>query len=146
MGIFMDIQKFFDSLDRDILLNKLIFYGITGTELVWFKSFLNDRRHFVKYKDFKSISKCVLSGVPQGSVLSPFFYKFFDLVKCVLYADDTNLFVESDTINGLYMLRNQAVPAYNDWFLANRLILNKSKTLHVIFHRTEKAAASLWNS
>ena len=56
----------------------------------------------------------------------------FDWVNCVLYADDTYLFVESDTIIGLYTLGNEAVAAYNVWFLANRLALNKNKTLQVI--------------
>ena len=48
-------------------------------------------------------------------------------------------FIESDTINGLYTLGNQAVTAYYDWFLSNSFTLNKNKTLHAIFHRKQKS-------
>ena len=112
----------------------MTFYGITGTELEWFTSFLNDRRQCVNYKAFKSILKCVLYGVPQGNViiLRVLFQLYindvsncFDFVKCVLYAGDTNLFVESETISGFYTLGHRAIATSNDWFLANRLALNK---------------------
>ena len=55
-----------------------------------------------------------------------------------LYADDTNSFVESDAINGLYALGNQVFLAWNDWFFASRLILNKKKKLQAVFHRKQK--------
>ena len=100
----------------------------------------------MKYTIFKSNLDSVLYGVPQGSILSPVIFllynndisKYFDYVKCVLYAEDTNLFVESETINSLYMLGNQVVTAYNEWFLVKRLTLTKNKTLHVIFHKKQK--------
>ena len=88
--------------------------------------------------------KCLLCGVPKTkcSIASPIpviyingISKCFHWVKCVLYADHINLFVDSDTIIDLYTLENQAVAAYNDWFFANRLTLNKNKTLHVSFHK-----------
>ena len=62
MSILMDTQKDFDSLDRNILLAKLTFYGNTGTELEWLRSFLNDRRQYVKYSNCKSIWRCALHG------------------------------------------------------------------------------------
>ena len=146
MGIFMDIQKAFDSLDRDILLDKLTFYGILDTELQWFRSYLTNRRQYVKYNNFDSSLKRVNYGVPQGSAVSPVLFLIYinDIVecfhgsKCVLYADDTSVFVESDDISELYTLGNEAVSSYNFWFVANRLTVNKSKTLHVIFRRKQK--------
>ena len=122
-------------------------YGVTGIELKQFKSFLKVRTQYVKYKASKSHMKCVLYGVPQGNYLSPILLLLhvndisncFDCVECVLYADDTNLFVESDIIIGLYMLGNQAVIAYNDWFLANSLTICENKTRHVIFIGNRKS-------
>ena len=48
IAIFMDLSKAFDTLDHDILLNKLRHYGIRNTELKWFSSYLHDRMQYVK--------------------------------------------------------------------------------------------------
>ena len=105
MGILMDIQMAFESLDWDMLLNKITFSGVTGTEVERFKNFQNDRRQYVNNKDCESNLIWTFHGVPQGYVPSSVllltyingFSKSFDCVKCILYADDTNLFLERDT-------------------------------------------------
>lgn len=79
-SIFMDIQMSFDSLHSYILLNRMTLCGITGTELEWFKSFLNDRRQYVKYKDCKSSANYILHGVPQGSIPSHVFFLLYVLI------------------------------------------------------------------
>ena len=71
MGIFLDIKKAFDSLDRTILLDKLTYYGILGFEWKWFESYLTDRRQCVMHDNHKSELKRVNFGVPQGGGLSP---------------------------------------------------------------------------
>ena len=89
MGIFIDIQKAFESLEI-YRCTKMTFYGMKGL-------------------------KCAYYVVPQGSLLLPVvlfhsineIFKCFDGVRFVLYADDTNQVVESDTINGLYMPINR---------------------------------------
>ena len=60
----------------------------------------------------------------------------------MLYADDTNLFVESKTFSDLYVLWNQATSSYNKWFTSNRQTVNKNKTLYVIFHKKMLPAQS----
>ena len=47
IGIYLDLQKAFDTINHQILLHKLTYYGVRGTVLEWFKSYLNYRNQFV---------------------------------------------------------------------------------------------------
>ena len=71
IGIFCDLKKAFDTCDPNILLLKLKKYGIQGTELNWFKSYLSDRKQFVNIKNSSSPLLEIKLGVPQGSILGP---------------------------------------------------------------------------
>ena len=70
-GIFVDLQKAFDTVDHKILLHKLEFYTIRGVCNDWFKSYLSDRKQFVSINGYNSDLIPVIYGVPQGSVLGP---------------------------------------------------------------------------
>ena len=67
--IFLDFAKAFDTVNHNILINKLNHYGIRGNALKWLESYLFNRQQCVqignKYSDFLPID----CGVPQGSVL-----------------------------------------------------------------------------
>ena len=65
-SIFIDLSKAFDTLDHEILLKKLRYYGIEGTQLKWFKSYLTGRRQSVKFNDTISSQLEIKTGVPQG--------------------------------------------------------------------------------
>ena len=52
-GIFIDLEKAFDTDDHNILLNKLNYYGIRGIANEWFKSYLSNRFQFVSINGFK---------------------------------------------------------------------------------------------
>ena len=73
-GIFIDLEKAFDTVSHDILLEKLNHYGIRGIAndyLDRFRSCLSDRTQFVSINGFNSNCKTVKYGVHQSSVLGP---------------------------------------------------------------------------
>ena len=77
-GIFIDLEKAFDTVSHDILLEKLNYYGIRGIANIWFRSYLSDRTQLVSINGFNSDYKTVKYGVPQDSVLGALlFFNFY---------------------------------------------------------------------
>ena len=74
IGVFLDLKKAFDTVNHHILFKKLFSYGIRGTILKWFESYLTDRLQFVTFDGTQSEVKSVKCGVPQGSILGPLLF------------------------------------------------------------------------
>ena len=96
-GVFIDLQKAFDTVNHEILLEKLKYYGIRSKQNDWLRSFLTNRKQYVSMEDFFSQTKIVKCGVPQGSTLGPLLFLIYinDLTnileKSIVhhFADDT---------------------------------------------------------
>ena len=71
LSIFVDFSKAFDTVNHNILLQKLYHYGIRGTLHSWFKTYLTDRSQSTLLDGYKSSVRKISTGVPQGSVLGP---------------------------------------------------------------------------
>ena len=76
-GVFIDLQKAFDTVDHSILLKKLAHYGIRGLANDWFKSYLSHRHQFVSINGYESNKVRMKHGVPQGSVLGPLLFPIY---------------------------------------------------------------------
>jgi hypothetical protein len=133
LGVYLDLSKAFDTINHQILLKKLDYYGIRGKALEWFKSYLNQRRQYVCYKDVHSSVQNVEYGVPQGSVLGPLLFILYsnDIPnslqhsKAILFADDTTVYHMGNDLRTLYDQVNFDLANLNDWFRANLHVVHK---------------------
>ena len=146
IGVFIDLAKAFDSLDRRKLLLKLSHYGVSGIALDWFESYFGRRQQFVQYKNVSSSHLPVHFGVAQGSLIGPLLFIIYmnDMVCCsrelnfILYADDTNVFLESEDLGEGILKVNHELRRLDSWMKANSLTLNVTKLHHVVFHNRKK--------
>ena len=76
-GIFLDLCKAFDTVNHDILINKLDHYGVRGIAKEWFCSYLKNRKQYVSIGNTLSECKEICCGVPQGSVLGPLLFLLY---------------------------------------------------------------------
>ena len=75
-----------------LLLHKLKYYGIEGTALRLFESYLNERQQYVDLDGTNSNYNRILTGVPQGSILGPLLFIISsNHFNFMFYADDTTL-------------------------------------------------------
>ena len=142
-GVFVDLKKAFDTVNHPILLKKLQYYGIRGNANDWFQSYLDNRQQFVSINGFKSDTKSLRHGVPQGSVLGPLLFLIYinDLnlaienSKVYHFADDTNLLHINDSPKQTEKCLNRDLKSIHNWLLANKISLNDSKTEIIFFHK-----------
>ena len=149
-GIFLDLTKAFDTVDHNILIRKLEYYGIRGLLGDWFRSYLTDRYQFVSVKNTNSQQKPITCGVPQGSVLGPLLFLLYinDFYKCApdldfhLFADDSNLLCSDRNLQILESKVNNQLQKVYEWLCANKLSLNVDKTNFVIFYPPQRKRTS----
>lgn len=141
IGIFIDMTKAFDTIDHGILLSKLEFYGIKGTELQLLQSYLTNRKQFTVVDENPSDLGSVITGVPQGSILGPLIFNIYindinnasDLFEMITYADDTTLITSMNVMEKHPHKINKELENISTWLKINRLTVNTKKTKFMIF-------------
>ena len=104
-GIFVDLQKAFDTVDHDILIQKLNHYGIRGVANNWFSSYLQNRSQSVSINGFNSKLKRIHRGVPQGSILGPLLF--------LIYMNDLNCAIRYCSVRHFPLNYNNSVKRMN---------------------------------
>ena len=134
--VFINLKEAFDTVDHDILLQKLEMYGVIGLERTWFSSYLKNRWQLCRVNGVASNMEEIKCGVPQGSCLGPllFFICINDLPislknsEVTMYADDTSISYSFKNIDELNETLNSDLYSLKQWLEGNKLSLDVIKT------------------
>ena len=141
--IFLDFAKAFDTVNHEILVDKLSFYGVHGSTLALFKSYLSNRTQVVEVNGKISEEGTIKHGVPQGSILGPLLFLLYindisqssEILKFFLFADDTTVFYSADPSDpNTEQILNSELEKVSCWLAANKLSLNVKKSNFLHFH------------
>ena len=81
--IYVDFKMVFKTVNHNILLEKLVYYGVRGIKNNWFKTYLTNRKQHVTVNGETSDNALIEFGVPQGSVFDPLLFLIYinNLIK-----------------------------------------------------------------
>ena len=111
VGIYLDFQNKFDTVDHEILLYKLNHCGIGRNILEWFKSYPKNRKQFTSINGGHSYTSPINHGVQEGSVLVQYFF--------LIYVNHIQNAFHKD-IKTLHSLANTELESHNTLLLANK--------------------------
>ena len=151
LTVFLDLQKAFDTVNHQRMLNKLENIGIRGTPLELFKSYLSARNQTVKVNNQVSKKMRVAIGVPQGTVLAPLLFLIYinDLCnlnvggKLTAFADDQAISFSGHTWELVKNNAERGMDSVKSWLDNNYLSLNTSKTKFINYSIYNKYAPVL---
>lgn len=145
VAVFLDFKRAFETIDRQILLEKLSYYGIKDNVLKWFQQYLSNRLQVTKVGD--AISECKSNdiGVPQGSILGPLLFIIYlndiNYIECDfmnLFADDTLISCSGTDVEETIHRMNNILNKVCEYLKLNKLTLNVKKTKAMILNTQYK--------
>ena len=150
--IFLDFAKAFDTVNHEILISKLKYYGVKDKTLSLFTSYLSNRKQVTEINGTPSDSGIIKHGVPQGSILGPLLFLLYindisessNILKFFLFADDTTVFFsDSPNSKNTENIINTELEKVSGWLAANKLSLNVKKSNFLHFHHGKTAKPTL---
>ena len=151
----MDLSKAFDSLNHNILLQKLTYYGIRNSAITLLRSYLSNRKQYVQIDDVSSSMLSINTCVPQGSIVGPLLFNILindiimssDKFNFILYADDTTLnatvvWFRETAADIQISIRNELQKICKCLDL-NKLCLKVAKSKFMLFHMPQKVIPQL---
>ncbi len=145
--ILIDLQKAFDTIDHEILFEKMVYLQFNHKTISWFKSYLTNRTFKVFINEVFSNPGNLLCGVPQGSILGPLLFLLYinDMPQSVtsdlfLYADDSCLVYQHKDVTEIEKQLNNDFKNLCDWFVDNKLSIHfgEDKTKSILFTTKNK--------
>ena len=151
--VLLDLSPAFDTIDHSTLLGCFLdWFGVGGSALKWFSSYLTEHYQSVKIGSTLSDLQKLLFGVPQTSVLGPLLFSLYTSPLSALigkhkgvnfhfYADDTQVYVNLSHMNAsaAFDKLNRCLQDVKEWMLASKLKLNPEKTEFILFDSKKQA-------
>ena len=139
--IYMDLSKAFDSLNHELLIDKLKYYGLDQHAVEFFRSYLSNSYQCCKANNILGDCRKIIAGVPQGSILCPLLFNiflnsiFFSLNDANLgnYADDSTLYGYNKNLETGICNLTQEFSVLSNWFYDNYMALNPGKCHFMLF-------------
>ena len=152
-SLYLDLSKAFDTVNFEILLQKLDHYGIRGLGNQWMRSYLYNRCQRVDIDGQLSEPLIPICGVPQGSILGPLLFLIYIndlpntsyLLNFRLFADDTKIYLANSSLPEIQEIISTELPKISTWLNANKLSLNVKKTKFVLFKDPHKVEPFILN-
>ena len=145
--ILIDLQKAFDTIDQQILLNKMKYLGFSENAITWFKSYLCEQKFKISISTSYSSPSNLLCGVPQGSILGPLLVLLYInyipqtvVSDSLLYADDTCIVFQHKSEIEIEKQLIRDFLSLCDWFVDNKLSshFGEDKTKSILFGTKHK--------
>jgi hypothetical protein len=145
IGVFLDLQKAFDTVSIPILLTRLDNIGVRGNALMWFQDYLSDRSQCVRVDNHYSCFNSITYGIPQGSTLGPtLFLAYINALgelkvpgaSIQMFADDTVVLFHEDSWENVFKLAETGLCTITAWLEDSLLSLNADKTKFLCFSKT----------
>ena len=136
-GIYVYFKKAFDTVNHNILLDKLAHHGVRGTENNWFKTYLTNRKQHVTVSGQTSDNALIEFGVPRSFVLIHLNLAI-KFGRAHHFLDDTNLLLVDNSLKKINKHIDHNLKLLIAWLRANRISLNTSKTDILLFRPKSK--------
>ena len=141
------MEKVFDKVWIEGLVNKLNNINISHKMLHWIKNYLKNRQALVKTNGIRSKTENLQNGVPQGGILSPTSFLIFinDIQKQISkkvypsqYADDLALLCTEEELGTAKIRLQTTLNGISKWASDWGLSVNKTKTTYTVFTLSTK--------